>query len=106
MVAGVSWVFRFLIWISTGIKPREWAAVHRRHHAYTDVEGDPHSPLLLGTMRVEITNAVLYRRAARDGQTVERYARDLKPDKWDRLLFDHAYFGLAIGITALCLILG
>lgn len=25
-----------------------WAANHRRHHAYTDVEGDPHSPHLSG----------------------------------------------------------
>ena len=26
-----------------------WSASHRRHHAYTDVEGDPHSPHLSGT---------------------------------------------------------
>lgn len=26
-----------------------WAATHRKHHAFTDVEGDPHSPYLHGT---------------------------------------------------------
>jgi len=99
-------VFRVLIWLMTGIRPRQWAAVHRKHHAFTDVVGDPHSPVLLGFWRVQLANAVLYRRVARDGKTVERYARDLPPDRWDKLLFDHAFIGLGIGITMLCLVLG
>ena len=33
---------------ATGIKPREWAAVHRKHHRFSDVEGDPHSPYIVG----------------------------------------------------------
>ena len=102
----VRFTFRLLLWLTTGVKPREWAAVHRKHHAFTDVEGDPHSPLLLGLWRVELTNAYLYRRVARDGVTVDRYARDLAPDRLDRLLFDHAFVGLGTGIAILCLILG
>ena len=98
--------FRILIWLMTGIRPREWVGVHRKHHAYTDVEGDPHSPVLLGFWRVQLANAVLYRRVARDGVTVQRYAKDLPPDRWDKLLFDHAFVGLGIGIAALCLIFG
>lgn len=103
---GVRLVFRTLTWLTTGIRPRQWAAVHRRHHAYTDVEGDPHSPLLLGFWRVQLTNAALYRRCARDGETVQRYAKDLPPDRLDRWLFDHAFVGLGLGITLLCLTLG
>ncbi len=98
--------FRVLIWLTTGVKPREWAAVHRKHHAFTDVEGDPHSPLLLGLWKVEFLNALYYRRVARDGVTVDRYARDLAPDKLDRVLFDHAFLGLGLGIGILCLALG
>ena len=98
--------FRILIWLMTGIRPREWVGVHRKHHAYTDVEGDPHSPVLLGFWRVQLANAVLYRKVARDGVTVQRYAKDLPPDRWDKLLFDHAFVGLGIGIAALCLIFG
>jgi len=99
-------VFRVLIWLMTGIRPRQWVAVHRKHHAFTDLEGDPHSPVLLGFWRVQLANAALYRRVARDGVTVQRYARDQPPDRWDRLFFDHAFVGLGIGITALCLVLG
>ncbi|MFM9082920.1 MAG: fatty acid desaturase, partial [Actinomycetota bacterium] len=40
----VEWLFRAAIWLTTGIKPKQWAAVHRKHHAFTDSEGDPHSP--------------------------------------------------------------
>jgi len=106
IAAPIRLVFRVLIWLTTGIKPREWAAVHRKHHAFTDVEGDPHSPLLLGLWKVELTNALLYRRVARDGVTVERYARDIQPDRLDRILFDHAFLGLGLGIGILCLSLG
>jgi stearoyl-CoA desaturase (delta-9 desaturase) len=98
--------FRFVIWVTTGIKPREWAAVHRRHHAFTDVEGDPHSPVLLGFWKVQLGNPVLSRRAARDGETVGLYARDVPRDRLDRFLFDHAFLGLGIGIAVLCLSLG
>jgi stearoyl-CoA desaturase (delta-9 desaturase) len=97
---------RVLIWISTGMRPREWAAVHRRHHAATDTAEDPHSPLVLGFWRVQLANAALYRRTARDGVTVEKYAKDLEPDRWDRWFFDRPFYGLAVGITILCVTFG
>ena len=103
---GVTAVFRVLTWITTGIRPRQWVAVHRKHHAYTDVEGDPHSPVLLGYPAVQFGNVGLYRRVAKDQLTVRKYARDLPADRWDALLFDHALVGLAIGIGILCLALG
>lgn len=102
----VRFAFRFLTWMVTGIRPRQWAAVHRRHHAFTDVQGDPHSPLLLGFWKVQLTNAALYRHCARDGETVQRYAKDLPADRFDRVLFDHAIIGLGGGIALLCWILG
>src|SRR5262245_48597779 len=41
-------LFRTLLWLLTGQSQQEWVAVHRKHHAFADREGDPHSPLLLG----------------------------------------------------------
>lgn len=98
--------FRAVVWITTGMRPREWAAVHRRHHAATDTPDDPHSPARMGFWRVQLGNAWLYRRAARDGETVRRYGRDLRADRLDRALFDHALLGLGLGIGVLCLALG
>jgi stearoyl-CoA desaturase (delta-9 desaturase) len=101
----VTFVFRVLTWMLTGIRPRQWVAVHRMHHAFTDTPRDPHSPLVLGTARVLFTNARLYRRAAKDPATA-RYARDLPADRWDRILFDHALLGLGLGVGVLVLLLG
>jgi stearoyl-CoA desaturase (delta-9 desaturase) len=102
----VAIVSRTIIWLATGMRPREWAAVHRRHHAATDTPEDPHSPAQVGFWRVQLANAALYRRVARDGVTVDRYARDLPADRLDRVLFDHAFLGLGTGVVLLCLVLG
>ena len=95
---------RSLLWITTGMRQREWAAVHRRHHAATDTPEDPHSPVQSGFWRVQLTNAAMYRRVARDGVTVDKYSRDLPRDSYDRWMFDHAWFGLGVGVTILCLL--
>jgi stearoyl-CoA desaturase (delta-9 desaturase) len=99
-------VFRVVTWITTGIRPRQWVAVHRKHHAFTDVAGDPHSPVLQGYLTVQLTNPYLYRKVAKDDAVVARYAKDLPPDRWDRILFDHALVGLGIGVALLWLALG
>jgi stearoyl-CoA desaturase (delta-9 desaturase) len=102
----VAMVFRLIIWIMTGITPRAWVAVHRRHHAFSDLPQDPHSPVQLGFWAVQLGNVKLYRDTVRDGVTVAKYSRDLPPDRLDRVLFDHAFVGLAIGIGFLMLVLG
>ena len=102
----VEFSFRFVIWMTTGLVPRQWVAVHRKHHAFTDEEGDPHSPLLLGFWSVQLGNAFHYVKQARKPEVVEKYAHDLEPDRWDRVLFDRGWIGLLIGIALLCVVLG
>jgi stearoyl-CoA desaturase (delta-9 desaturase) len=93
--------FRVVTWLTTGIQPRQWVAVHRKHHAYTDVDGDPHSPILLGFWKVQLLNAVLYRNTARNEEVLRKYAKDLPPDRLDRILFNRGFIGLGIGIGIL-----
>jgi len=81
----VTFASRVTLWLSTGIRPRQWVAVHRKHHAFTDQEGDPHSPVLLGWKKVQVRNVALYRKVANDPSTVERYAKDLPQTKLDKL---------------------
>ncbi|MGH9188376.1 MAG: fatty acid desaturase [Acidimicrobiales bacterium] len=102
----LAWVFRVVLWMTTGLRARQWVAVHRKHHAFTDVEGDPHSPRLLGWVRVQFANVGLYRKVANDPEQVARYARDLPADRWDRVLFDRAWLGLGIGIGLLVVVFG
>jgi stearoyl-CoA desaturase (Delta-9 desaturase) len=106
LAPSVEWVFRFLLWITTGIQARQWVAVHRKHHAFTGKEGDPHPAELVGWVRVQVMNVAMYRKEAQNEVTVARYARDIPEDKWDRRLFDHTLLGLAIGIGILVVVFG
>ena len=98
----VAWVFRFSLWLTTGLATKEWVAVHRKHHAFTDEEGDPHSPRLMGFWSVQLGNVFHYVKEARNKEVVERYARDITEDWWDRTLFKRGLLGLGIGTVVLC----
>jgi stearoyl-CoA desaturase (delta-9 desaturase) len=79
-----------------------WTAVHRRHHSYSDREGDPHSPHLHGEGTVEILKGLwhshmgwLFNHELTDWGT---YVRDLLHD---RLIFklNRMYFvWIALGL--------
>jgi len=69
-------LFRTVLWLTTGQRRQEWVAVHRKHHAFTDQEGDPHSPQLLGFWRVQLLNVYYYMREARNRGTIEINPRD------------------------------
>jgi stearoyl-CoA desaturase (Delta-9 desaturase) len=97
--------FRTIIWMTTGMRPREWVAVHRKHHAATDTVDDPHSPKQVGFWRVQLGNVGLYKRCAADPANVQKYARDLPPDTLDRLAFDYALAGLAIGVAIIVVVM-
>jgi len=98
--------FKTLVWLTTGIKVREWVAVHRKHHAHTDTPDDPHSPAISGWKTVQLKNLAMYRRAAHDQANIDRYAKDLAPTAWDRVLFDRSWLGLLTGTVVLCLAFG
>lgn len=76
-----SHAFRFWLWIATGMVTREWVAVHRKHHACCEREGDPHSPQLFGIRKVLLQGTELYRAQARDAALVRRYGHGT-PDDW------------------------
>jgi stearoyl-CoA desaturase (delta-9 desaturase) len=86
---------RALIWLTTGIEPRQWAAVHRKHHKFSDAEGDPHSPYVHGFRQIQLLNYFYYRREAANPETVARFTRDMVDDGWERL-FSHAWAGLLL----------
>jgi len=102
----LAWMFKFTLWLTTGLSTREWVAVHRKHHAFTDEEGDPHSPALEGFWAVQLGNVYYYMREIKKTDVVERYARDIKEGWWDRLVFKHGWLGLTIGTVALCWVIG
>ena len=85
--------FRALLWLTTGQSRREWVAVHRKHHTFTDRHGDPHSPQLLGFWRVQLWNVYYYAREARNPETIRTFAPDIVEDWLDRTLFSRGLSG-------------
>jgi stearoyl-CoA desaturase (delta-9 desaturase) len=73
--------FRFWLWLTTGMVTKEWAAIHRKHHAKCETVEDPHSPITRGIEKVVFEGAELYRMEARNRETMEKYGHGT-PDDW------------------------
>ena len=73
--------FRLWVWLTSGMVTREWVAIHRKHHALVEREGDPHSPKIYGLGKVLAEGAELYRIEAKNQETLEKYGRGT-PDDW------------------------
>ena len=86
-----------------------WVADHRRHHAFSDREGDPHSPWLFGTSPAAIAKGFWHAHMGwlfgRDKTNAERFAPDLLADK-DIQLVDKLFVPMTIVTLALPAILG
>lgn len=93
----VSHFFRLWLWLTTGMETKAWAAIHRKHHARCETEEDPHSPQVLGLSKVLWEGAELYRKEARNAQTLEQYGKGT-PDDWlERKLYTpYSRHGIAI----------
>ncbi len=104
--------FRFWLWLTTGMITREWAAVHRKHHAKCETVDDPHSPVTRGIKKVLLEGSELYRIESKNVETVEKYGHGAPNDWLERnvytkrsglglllmFIIDVLLFG-AIGIT-------
>lgn len=99
-------VFRAILWMTTGQRCRQWVAVHRKHHTFTDREGDPHSPRLLGFWRIQMLNVYYYAREAANPETLRKFAPDVVEDRLDRYVFSHGWLGAIVGIGLGCVVLG
>jgi len=88
----------------TGVVPREWAAVHRKHHHFSDEEGDPHSPYLFGLWTVLFGNYFMYRKEAKNKAVVRKYTPDWKSDALDKL--PGIEFGALGGLAIFMLMFG
>ncbi|MEX0976883.1 MAG: fatty acid desaturase [Woeseia sp.] len=73
--------FRFWIWCTSGMLTREWVAVHRKHHAFCEMPGDPHSPQIFGLKKVLLEGAELYKIEKTRPETLEKFGRGT-PNDW------------------------
>ena len=77
----VSHFFRFWLWLTTGMVTKEWAAIHRKHHAKCETVDDPHSPQVLGIHTVMWRGADLYKLEVNNQETMDKFGHGT-PDDW------------------------
>ena len=99
--------FRFWLWLTTGMVTKEWAAVHRKHHAKCETADDPHSPYAHGIRTVLFKGAELYRGEAANAETVRKYGHGT-PDDWiERNLYSkHSALGIWLMLVINVLLFG
>jgi len=93
----LSHFMRFWLWLTTGMVTKQWVAIHRKHHRFSDVEGDPHSPHVYGLKRVFFKGAFLYKQAAKDTASINQYGAGT-PDDWiERNIYSaHSALGILL----------
>jgi stearoyl-CoA desaturase (Delta-9 desaturase) len=93
----VSHFFRFWLWLTTGMVTKEWAAIHRKHHAKVETAEDPHSPQVLGIENVLWDGTSYYRKESRNADTMVKYGHGT-PDDWiERNLYTrHNRYGIFV----------
>jgi stearoyl-CoA desaturase (delta-9 desaturase) len=96
----VAHFFRFWLWLTTGMVTKQWVAVHRKHHRFSDEPGDPHSPHVYGIKKVFFKGAVLYHAASKDKIMVDTYGVGTPADWIEHNLYS-AHSRLGIGILFL-----
>ena len=93
----VAHFMRAWLWLTTGMVTKQWVAVHRKHHRFSDEPGDPHTPHVYGIGRVLFKGALLYHAASKDKAMVDTYGAGT-PDDWieHNLYTPHSRLGIGI----------
>jgi stearoyl-CoA desaturase (delta-9 desaturase) len=103
----LSHFMRFWLWMTTGQITKQWVAVHRKHHRFTEQEGDPHSPHVYGFWRVLFKGAFLYHTASKDSVMVAQYGAGT-PDDWmeQHVYTKHSRLGILLMLLIDILLFG
>jgi stearoyl-CoA desaturase (delta-9 desaturase) len=100
-------IFRFWIWMTSGQITREWVAVHRKHHSFSDRPGDPHSPVVFGIKKVLLEGYELYLPESRNPETQAKYGADTVNDWMERNLYSRRRnLGIALLVVVYLVLFG
>ncbi len=103
----VSHFFRFWLWLTTGMVTKEWAAIHRKHHAKCETPEDPHSPQVYGINRVLWAGVLLYVKESFNKETLERYGHGTPDDWMERNIYiPNAVWGVFLTLAIDVLVFG
>ena len=98
---------RAWLWLTTGMVTKQWVAIHRKHHQYSDAEGDPHSPHVFGIWTVFTKGAALYHRASKDTRMIDQYGVGTPADWMEQHVYSaHSRVGIMVMLAIDLLLFG
>jgi stearoyl-CoA desaturase (delta-9 desaturase) len=98
---------RAWLWLTTGMITRQWVAIHRKHHRFSDEPGDPHSPHVFGINNILLKGVTYYMQEGRNAQTILSYGRGTPSDWIERQLYTpHNFLGVFILLAINALLFG
>ena len=99
--------FRAWLWLTTGMITKQWVAIHRKHHRFSDVDGDPHSPVVYGIKNIFLRGVYYYYQAAKDPSVLFGYGKGTPNDWIERKVYTpYSRYGILIMLAVNVLLFG
>jgi len=98
---------RAWLWLTTGMITKQWVAIHRKHHQYSDEPGDPHSPHVFGIWNIFLRGVYYYYVSAKDARMTVTYGKGTPDDWMERNIYTkHNYLGVMLMLVIDVLLFG
>ena len=91
------------LWMVTSLSKVDWVSVHIWHHAHSDLEKDPHSPLHKGIWHALFLGVFDYSRA-KSWPEVEKIKKTIPTNRLEAFMFNNSFTGPII-LSAITLVM-
>ncbi len=102
------WLDMFMqtwLWCVTSMAKVDWVSIHTYHHAFSDTEKDPHSPVHKGFWRVFLLGTVDYANAKALPEVI-KIRKTMKQNVLEKMAWTYPYLGPYILTAVLILLFG
>ena len=101
-----TWVDRSMqiwLWFTTSMSKQDWVSIHAYHHAHSDQDLDPHSPIKKGFFHVLLMGAIDYTKA-KNNPDVLKIRKRIPVNQLESFIDTHLFLGpILFGATSMIL---
>ncbi len=101
----VDTMMQLWLWLVTSMCKLDWVSVHQYHHAHSDTEEDPHSPVVKGLGHVLFMGVFDYTKAKAHPEVLKLRAK-IKHNKLEKFMSENLFLGPSILVAFNMLVFG
>lgn len=98
-------IMQLHLWLVGGMSKLDWVSVHVYHHAHSDTDKDPHSPVQKGIWHVLLLGVFDYTKA-KGSEPVIKIRKTLKRNKLEQFIADNTLLGPVILTISIIMFFG